>query len=60
MYSEKLPMIDRGTGRNMYSLIPKTNKFEKLVHLVGFGIRSKKEFLVLLMSDVGIDENVLT
>ena len=36
-YSEKLLMMDRGTVRNMqfYS----KNKFEKLVHLVGFIIR---------------------
>jgi len=38
VYSEKLLMMDRGTVRNMYSFIPK-NKFEKLVHLVGFIIR---------------------
>jgi len=31
-------MMDRGTVRNMYNFIPK-NKFEKLVHLVGFIIR---------------------
>ena len=37
VYSEKLLMMDRGTARNMqfYS----KNKFEKLVHLVGFIIR---------------------
>jgi len=37
VYSEKLLMMDRGTVRNMkfYS----KNKFEKLVHLVGFIIR---------------------
>ena len=38
VYSEKLLMMDRGTVRNMYSFISK-NKFEKLVHLVGFIIR---------------------
>jgi len=37
VYSEKLLMMDRGTVRNiqLYS----KNKFEKLVHLVGFTIR---------------------
>jgi len=35
VYSEKLLMMDRGTVRNMSNFIPK-NKFEKLVHLVGF------------------------
>jgi len=38
VYSEKLLMVDRGTVRNMQRFIPK-NKFEKLVHLVGFIIR---------------------
>jgi len=38
VYSEKFLMMDRGTARNMYSPIPK-NKFEKLVHLVGFIMR---------------------
>jgi hypothetical protein len=38
VYSEKLLMMDRGTVRNMYSFCSK-NKFEKLVHLVGFIIR---------------------
>jgi len=38
VYSEKLPMMDTGTVRNMQNFIPK-NKFEKLVHLVGFIIR---------------------
>ena len=36
--SEKLLMMDKGTVRNIQSFIPK-NKFEKLVHLVGFIIR---------------------
>jgi len=31
-------MMDRGTVRNMFSFISK-NKFEKLMHLVGFIIR---------------------
>ena len=31
-------MMDRGTVQNMQSFIPK-NKFEKLVHLVGFIVR---------------------
>jgi len=39
VYSEKLLMIDRGTLRNMQSFISK-NKFEKLVHTVGFIIRN--------------------
>jgi len=28
--------MDTRTSRNMYSFIPKKNKFQKLVHLVGF------------------------
>jgi hypothetical protein len=39
VYSEKLLMMDRGTVRNMNCFIPK-NKFEKLVLLVGFIIRT--------------------
>jgi len=39
VYSEKLLIMNRGTLRNMLSFIPK-NKFEKLVHLVGFVIRT--------------------
>jgi len=37
VYSEKLLTMDRGTGKHaeFYS----KNKFEKLVHLVGFNIR---------------------
>ena len=35
VYSEKLPMTDRGTVRNMKFYYSK-NKSEKLVHLVGF------------------------
>ena len=31
-------MMDRGTVRNMYSLVPK-NKFDKLLHLGDFIIR---------------------
>jgi hypothetical protein len=38
VYSEYLLMTGRGTVRNMQSFISK-NKFEKLVHLVGFIIR---------------------
>jgi len=38
VYGEKILMMDRGTVRNMQSFIPK-NKFEKLVHLIGFIIR---------------------
>jgi len=38
VYSEKLLMMDRGTVRNMLEFYSK-NKFEKLVHLVGFVIR---------------------
>ena len=45
VYSEKLLMMGRGTVRNMQSFIPK-NKFEKLVHLVGFIIRRVKPFAV--------------
>jgi uncharacterized spore protein YtfJ len=40
VYSGKLLMMDRGTVRNMYEFDSK-NKFEKLVHLVGFIIRTK-------------------
>jgi len=39
VYSEKLLMMDRVTVRNMQNFIPK-NKFEKLVHLVGFITRN--------------------
>ena len=35
VYSEKPLMMDRGTVRNIHSFIPK-NKFQKLVHQVGF------------------------
>ena len=38
VYSEKRPMMDTGTVRNMQSFIPKI-KFEKLLHVVGFIIR---------------------
>ena len=38
MYSARLLMTDRKPVQNMYSSIPK-DKFEKLVHLVGFIIR---------------------
>ena len=41
VYSEKLLMTDRGTVRNMLEFYSK-NKFEKLVHLVGFIIRIVK------------------
>jgi hypothetical protein len=37
VYSEKLLMMDRGTVRNIE--FHSKNKFEKLVHLVGFIIR---------------------
>jgi len=40
VYSEKLLMVDRGTVRNMWSFYSK-NKFEELVHLVGFVMRRK-------------------
>ena len=40
VYSEKLLTMDRGTVRNMYR-VSFQNKFEKLVHLVGFIIRNK-------------------
>jgi len=36
MYSRELLMMDGKTVRNMYSVIPKQNKFDTLVHLVGF------------------------
>jgi hypothetical protein len=36
MYSLELLMMDEKTFQNMRSVIPKYNKFEKLVHLVGF------------------------
>jgi len=39
VYSEKLLMMDRGTVRNTWQFYSK-NKFEKLVRLVGFIIRS--------------------
>ena len=38
VYSEEILMMDRGTVRNMQSFYSK-NKFEILVHLVGFIIR---------------------
>jgi len=38
VYSEKLPAMDRGTVRNNVDIYFK-NKFENLVHLVGFIIR---------------------
>jgi len=38
VYSARLLMMDTETVRNMQSFIPK-NKFEKLVHLVGYIIR---------------------
>jgi hypothetical protein len=37
MYSLDI-LMDRKTVRNMESVIPKINKFEKLVHLVGITI----------------------
>jgi hypothetical protein len=36
MYSHDFLMMDGKTVWNMWSVIPKENKFEKLVHLVGF------------------------
>ena len=48
VYSEKLLIMDRGIVRNMQSSISK-NKFEKLVHLVGFIIR--RNLLSLLWCD---------
>jgi len=39
MYSEKLLMMDKGTVRKNVEFYSK-NKFEKLVHLVGFIIRT--------------------
>ena len=46
VYSEKLLMVDRGTVQNMqfYS----KNKFEKLVHLVGFIIRKEYKSTTLI------------
>jgi hypothetical protein len=41
VYNARLLVMDRETVRNMWSSIPK-NKFEKLVHLVGFIIRSDR------------------
>jgi hypothetical protein len=38
MYKEKFLMLDRGTAETCIVLL-KINKFEKLVHLVGFIIR---------------------
>jgi len=38
MYSLELLMMDRNTVRNMWSVIPKYNKFDTMVHLVGFTI----------------------
>jgi hypothetical protein len=38
MYSLDLLMMAGMTVQNMYSVIPKYNKYEKLVHLVGFTI----------------------
>ena len=48
VYSEKLLMMDRRTGRNMRSFIPK-NIFEKLVHLVGFVVRIREKELSALL-----------
>ena len=45
VYNEKLLVMDRGTLRNMYSFYSK-NKFKKLVHLVGFVIRSKFHLII--------------
>ena len=38
MYSLELLMMDGKTVRNMYSVIPKQNKFDTLVDLVGFTV----------------------
>ena len=39
MYSLELMMMDGKTVRNMYSVTP-INKFETLMHLVGFAIEN--------------------
>ena len=41
VYSAKFLMMDRETVRNMYSFTPK-NKFQKLVHVVGFIIKNAR------------------
>ena len=51
VYSEKLPMMDRGTVRNMQKFHSK-NKFEKLVHLVGFIIRNSEVSQVCVGEDL--------
>ena len=38
MYILEILMMDRKTIRNMWIVIPKYNKFDKLAHLVGFTI----------------------
>jgi hypothetical protein len=38
MYSLELLMMDGKTVQNMWSVIPKSNKFDTLVHLVGFTV----------------------
>jgi len=38
MYSLEPLMMDGKTVRNMYNVIPKQNKLETLIHLVGFTI----------------------
>ena len=45
VYGEKLLMMDRGTVRKNVQFYSK-NKFEKLVHLVGFIIRVSPERLI--------------
>jgi len=47
VYSEKLLMMDRGTVRKYVEFYSK-NKFEKLVHLVGFIIRIQLSFLYVI------------
>jgi hypothetical protein len=55
VYSTRLMMMERKPFRNMYSSIPK-NKFEKLMHLVGFiiGIRSLISCYIFLLH-CGVD-----
>jgi hypothetical protein len=44
VYSEKLLMMDRGTVKHVE--FPSKNKFEKLVHLIGFIIRNLSQCMV--------------
>jgi len=54
MYSEELLMTDRGTVRNTWFY--SKNKFEKLVHLIGFIIRTVHE-VVKPQLPLGTKEN---